>query len=149
HDYFKAIRRELLAGGYEAMLYDLLNFDLSKFNHRRPPKTAAGLAQKLLGMSSVQRWWFDKLNAGRLLSWHDRWRRHVSRTELHDDYVLVMQKAGVNRRNTEMELAKQLRDHLCPQVKTLRKTMDVRVDVGEDKPRFEKRLERCWVLPSL
>ena len=37
HEYFAAIQEELNAGGYEALLYDLLHEDLIGFNPRKLP----------------------------------------------------------------------------------------------------------------
>lgn len=148
HDYFTKIRKELNHGGYEAMLYDLQHYDLSKFDHRKPPQTEAALHQKVLGMTPTQRWWYDKLRSGQLLAWHDGWKTEVSRRELHDDYIIVLQKTGINRRGTETELAMALKD-LVPGLGTVRRHMNVKAGDGPHGPVFEKRLERCWVLHQL
>jgi hypothetical protein len=146
HDYFSTIRKELQAGGYEALLYDLLHYDLSKFDHRKPPQTEAALHQKMLGMTPVQKWWFDKLKSGQLLPWHADWKTEVSRRELHDDYINVLQKVGINRRGTETDLAMQLKE-LLPGVGSVRRMMQVRVGIqANGAPVLDKRNERCWVL---
>lgn len=147
-EYFKAIRHELNTGGYEAMLHDLLLYDLSTFNHRKPPKTAALLEQKVLGMSPVQRWWFDKLKSGRI-GWRDRWPAEIPKRELHDDYVRTMDKVGIHRKSTETELALFIQRYV-PAARAKRGMAKVRVDFdAKGQPVFETQNTRSWALPSL
>src|SRR5947209_4958826 len=56
HGYFAAIRKQLENGGYEAMLHDLLNYDLSNFNVRSVPKTEALQEQKHLSVPTPIAW---------------------------------------------------------------------------------------------
>jgi hypothetical protein len=137
HDYFKKIRHELVEGGFAALLYDLLHEDLSKFNHRKPPLTDAGLRQKILGMTPEQRWWFGKLVAGELLP-RQGWPRYVPKGGLHDNYIHTLEKAGVSRRAMEMELADRLTDWVPGW-----KGMPVK-----DRSSYRNG-ERCWDVPSL
>jgi hypothetical protein len=51
--YFKAIKDEMANGGREALFYELKNLDLSKFNKREIPQTAALAEQKALGRSGI------------------------------------------------------------------------------------------------
>jgi hypothetical protein len=62
--YFAPIRRETENGGIEAMLYDLLRVDLSRFNSWNVPKTAALREQQLLSASTITRWAVDTVNVG-------------------------------------------------------------------------------------
>jgi Family of unknown function (DUF5906)/Bifunctional DNA primase/polymerase, N-terminal len=61
HVYFGAILDELKMGGYEAMLYDLMHLDISKFNVRRVPETDALEIQKLHNLPTERLWWQDVL----------------------------------------------------------------------------------------
>jgi hypothetical protein len=135
HTYFARIVDELQHGGYEALLFDLLAYDLSSFDHRKPPQTDAGLQQKLLSMTAVQKWWTDKLVSGEILPGVD-WCAEVERTRLHDNYVAELQKSGVLRRGTATELGRALKA-LVPRLHTIRR-----------RSGYDNRA-RCWVLPNL
>ena len=63
HDWFAAIWREMEAGGYEAMLHDLLRHDLTGFNVRRVPVTEALQTQKIK-LPTSEAWWLDVLQRG-------------------------------------------------------------------------------------
>jgi len=62
--YFDAINSEMRNGGVEALMYTLVNFDLSHFNVRRCPVTEGLLLQKQLSLPSVAQWWYDILIEG-------------------------------------------------------------------------------------
>jgi hypothetical protein len=83
------------AGGYEAMLHDLLAMDLSGFEVRAVPVTE-GLQQqqKKLSLDTTQAWWVDCLERGYVFrsklgleehfaAWHER----VSTELLHSSYM--------------------------------------------------------------
>jgi len=53
-----------------ALLYYLKRKDISHFNVRARPKTAEHLAQKLLSLEGVDRWWYEVLMSGSLTG-HD------------------------------------------------------------------------------
>jgi hypothetical protein len=56
HKYFAAIDAELKAGGYEAMLHDLLHYGLSGFNVRSVPETEALQDQKTQSLATELAW---------------------------------------------------------------------------------------------
>lgn len=62
--YFAAIDEERRNGGAAALLHLLQSFDLSGFDVRNPPETAALQAQKLAGLRNVEAWWADVLTSG-------------------------------------------------------------------------------------
>lgn len=62
--YFAALRTEMENGGLAAMLYDLLNMDLSKFNVRTVPFTAGLKEQMLHSLPVEKRWWYEELLSG-------------------------------------------------------------------------------------
>lgn len=64
HAYFAAIQAQMDAGGYEAMLHDLLAWDLSKFNVRAVPQTEGLQRQKSLSLPIPEAWWKDCLERG-------------------------------------------------------------------------------------
>lgn len=115
HKWFEAIRREMRdEGGAEALLHDLLQWDLSGVNLRRPPQTAALLEQKILSMEPAVRWWFSKLSEGRLLQSDQKWPREVDSERLYEDYVERLAQMGVQRRASKAELGRLLK-HVLPE----------------------------------
>ncbi len=64
--YFGAIWKEQVNGGAGALLHFLQSFDLSGFDVRNPPETAALTRQKLEGLRNVEAWWHDRLSEGTL-----------------------------------------------------------------------------------
>jgi hypothetical protein len=64
HEYFAAIWDEMDYGGYEALLHDLMNHDLTNFNVRAVPATDALQTQKKLSLGTSESWWMDVLYRG-------------------------------------------------------------------------------------
>ena len=64
HAYFAAILDQLAAGGYGAMLHDLLTYDLTEFNVRDVPRTDGLSHQQKLSLSVPELWWKDCLERG-------------------------------------------------------------------------------------
>jgi Family of unknown function (DUF5906) len=62
--YFTAIHTQMLAGGYQAMLHDLLRRDLTDFNVRDVPNTEGLQEQKKLSLPTPEAWWMDVLHRG-------------------------------------------------------------------------------------
>lgn len=94
HSYFKAIHRDLLAGGRENLLHFLLNYNLEPYEVRKVPQTEALREQKLLSMSPEIHWFYDKLMEGRLLSTKMDWDPVVSKDLLYEDYTRDMRDQG-------------------------------------------------------
>jgi hypothetical protein len=69
HSYFAAIKSQMESGGLEAMLHDLQQRDISKFEVRRVPRTAALAEQQVQtahGRGDVSGWAYDFLSAGQI-----------------------------------------------------------------------------------
>ena len=62
--YFAAIQREMQEGGHEAMLYDLVNQDISGFDVTDVPYTEGMQEQKKLSLGTSEAWWSDVLHRG-------------------------------------------------------------------------------------
>jgi hypothetical protein len=129
--YFAAIKKEMDEGGSAAMLYDLLHEDLSTFDVRTFPKTAALLDQKMRSMSPVLKWWHDKLQRGALSN--DEWPESVSRGELATDCMTATRKQWTSQ-SLRNELVKVLPEGF-----------------PENAPRtsVSGRRERQWRFPAL
>ena len=98
HGYFAEMEAELAAGGREALLYDLMNFDLSGINLRTIPKTEALLEQKVRSLDPIETWLLDRLKAGAPTRKHDRWPDFVATDAFFDDYVDASEKIGIRRK---------------------------------------------------
>jgi hypothetical protein len=66
--YFAKLNRDLEEGGLENLLHYLLTLDITNFDHRAIPRTAALLEQIELGMAPLDRWLFSVLDEGILPS---------------------------------------------------------------------------------
>lgn len=64
HPYFKSIIDQMENGGREAMLYDLLRMDISAVDLRTFERTSGLFDQILSTMSTVEKFWFEKLKKG-------------------------------------------------------------------------------------
>jgi Family of unknown function (DUF5906) len=103
HAYFMAIDEEMENGGREALMYEMLHFDLSKTNIRDIPETLALLEQKLESLDAKHGWWVDFLNRG-VLPWGCSEPRCVATETLFDDYIAKARRRGVNRKALETSI---------------------------------------------
>lgn len=70
--FFTKLHRQLNNGGYAAMLWDLLNRDISKWRPRdMVPTTAAAIEQKVRSLPPISQWWFNILEEGQLPFQHE------------------------------------------------------------------------------
>jgi hypothetical protein len=91
--YFNDLNAQMETGGLAAMLHDLLRHDLSNYNVRVVPQTAALADQKRLSMDSLHRWWSTVLERG--FVWKSRygaklfmdWSEFTSTELLHRSYL--------------------------------------------------------------
>jgi hypothetical protein len=108
-DYFREMDEEMADGGYEALLHDLLAFDLSQVNLRQIPKTDALLEQKLRSLDSVDRWLFEVLERGTTTRLGDDWLDEVATATLVDDYLEQAERVGIKRKAEETLFAAKVR----------------------------------------
>lgn len=153
--YFGEMDRELNEGGREALLADLMEFDLSKVNLREVPKTTALLEQKLRSLDSVASWWFERLSDGNLTRRRTGWagsdsgRGYVAVDTLFDDYVHVAEKVGVRRKSEKTSFGMRMRklleiDHVS-MLQTTKRFVDVELS---DNTTVRRRVP-CYDMPSL
>jgi hypothetical protein len=124
-DYFKAIFHQMDHGGREAMLYDLLEMDLSGVDLRTIPRTGALLDQIIHTMSTAKKFWFERLRAGTLLDEHREWEAYVITEKLYDSYLKFSENCGERYRLIDRQFGKELR-RLCPDLKRGHRTIDSR-----------------------
>lgn len=64
--WFSPIYEQMENGGYAAMLYDLLQFDLGDWHPRRIPADSGLADQQVRSLSDLDAWWFELLESGTL-----------------------------------------------------------------------------------
>jgi hypothetical protein len=109
--YFAAIEEQLKGGGYEAMLWDLLHRDLTGFNIRDIPETAALVEQRRLTLSGPHAWLEQVLSRGFVweskLGLHDhfgRWHPKTSMDLLYRSYEAFIRSRSLERHPLSREL---------------------------------------------
>jgi len=145
HEYFSEMMEELNDGGREALLYDLLNFDLSTINVRLIPKTNALLEQKLRSLDSVESWWFERLQSGLTTRKGWEWRELIPVETLFRDYIAQAEMIGVRRKSEMTAFGIKIRK-LVPGLRKERGQPEAE-DI-ETAGSTERRV-RCYVLPPL
>lgn len=129
-EYFGLIAKELAAGGRQALLHFLLNYDLKGFEVRSVPKTKALQEQKLLSLTPEEEWWYRKLDSGAVVESHSGWKKRVLKHEVIADYIAYMKTLNVTRRSNETVLGKFLH-RMCPGLGTQQAMATFRVSAGE------------------
>lgn len=130
------------------MLADLLAHPVDRHALRHPLTTAAKREVMLQSLTSIQRWWYEKLLSGTLLHLMpdaegnlksvNGWPESVVKAALHEDYMLFLDKhrESRSRRSTETELGIFL-------AKYTPKREQRRLSGVGGSPQYS------WVLPSL
>ena len=124
-NYFKAIFHQMNHGGREAMLYDLLETDLSSVNLRTIPRTDALLDQIIHTMSPAHKFWFERLRAGTLLDEHREWEVYVITEKLYRAYLEFADDCGERYRLIDRQFGREIR-RLCPDMKRQHLTVDAK-----------------------
>ena len=122
--------------GLAALLHYLMNVDISSVNLRVIPKTTALLETKLLTMSTVDRFWYERLVDGCNVGGAGTWAKEVRCADMHHAFAQFAELSGDRRRAGETELGRALR-RLIPGLSDVRR-----------RPHGTKQ-ERNWVFPSL
>ncbi|SFM78280.1 Primase C terminal 2 (PriCT-2) [Nitrosomonas nitrosa] len=113
HAYWQALYSEIENGGVEAMVYDLLAMDLSKFNVREKPQTKELLEQKLQSLSLIPRWWYNCLVDGEIDFGDDAsWPDFIS-TQTIISLSIELSGKRVHRKPDAKDVANEMKK-LCP-----------------------------------
>jgi hypothetical protein len=108
--YFTAINRQMSEGGLAAMMHDLRERDISRFEVRRIPETEELAVQKLLSLDSLGKWWLAVLERGFVLrsrhgvAYFGQWHEVVSTELLRRSY----QQWCADNRQTHPQSREQL-----------------------------------------
>jgi hypothetical protein len=147
-EFFGACDKQLKNGGYEALLYLLLSWDLSKWNLQDVPGTEAKTEQKVLSLEPEMEWWFDKLQDGRIFSNHERWVDQVIQTELRADLINFLKTAPSYRHVSMQRVTRLLAKVMPPGYPRIRQLVR---NVGEIDTTGEALClkPRAFVIPTL
>jgi hypothetical protein len=146
--YFKKLAEFMDSGGLEELLYLLMKRDISKFNVRSVPNTAALQEQKLLSLTNEEEWWYNKLSEGRVLEQHEDWENEVVKDDLVNDYIEYAKKFGIARRGSSTSLGKFLKK-IIPLLAHKQKTTNVDRISGDGFSYSERVRKYHYCLPSL
>lgn len=138
HAYFKALQDQLDNGGYEALLYELLNEDLTAFNPREIPCTANSFDIKMRSTDSSLRYLYEVLKEGGFSIGKNTdegtvWQGQIPKDMVYEDYTAWCFASG------EKSITKPLFG------KALSKTITT---MKVARPNTGIRV-RCYVFPSL
>ena len=139
-EYFRQMDEELDQGGRQALLADLLAFDLSTVELRSIPRTDGLLEQKIRSLNSVESWWFGRLMAGSTTAKVDDWLPEIPKAWLADDYIATADRIGIKRKSADTELGIKLQK-LIPGLSAERKWTD-------ESPSSARRIWH-WIMPPL
>lgn len=135
--YFGKLAAHMEAGGLAALLWFLLNYDLSKFNVRDVPRTGALDRQKLLSLPPLLAWIYDRLYAGHLLEGDQDWKIECRRDAVVTAFAEHVRRSG-------------LRYVAVDAASVGRGLRAVFPDLGETNRRIGSgQRARSWIFPNL
>lgn len=100
HEYFKVIQNELENGGYEALLFDLLNEDITNFEPRRFPSNSNAFHIKMRSADSSYRYIFETLSEEGFKICNlapnevPAWQTSISKNDLYSNYAEWCRESG-------------------------------------------------------
>lgn len=112
--YFAGLERSLKGGGYESMLYELLNRDITRFDVQDIPHTDALAQQKALSLEPHDEWFLQCLRDGRVAG--EVWAEKEVTVQNHlvwEDYIQFCAQAPQHRLLSREQLGIYLL-RICP-----------------------------------
>ena len=120
-----------------AMMYDLVNLDLTGFNVRKRPITEEHLSQRLQSLGGFERYWYEVLQSGFLSSFKD-WAKpeFISSSSLIDKYKEYDKNAGRFNPIQQQQISSTLKI-ICPSAIPARKKILNSQERGYDLPNID------------
>ena len=117
-----------------AMMYDLINLDLTGFNIRKRPLTEEHLSQRLQSLSGFERYWYEVLQSG-MFDVYQEWDKpqFKSTQSLIDKYKEYDKNAGKYSPIQQQQISSSLKT-ICPSAATARKKVLNKQERGYDLP---------------
>jgi len=117
HPYFARIKKELVNGGYQALMAELLALDLTNFEPRTVPEhlKEVGWELKIRSGGSIVQWWFSVLYDGYL--WESEgyaeepecvWPEEEVKRKVYDHYVGYCTKLRIMHIESDCVVGKKL-----------------------------------------
>lgn len=144
--YFGALQAELNAGGYEALLYTLLNHDLSDYDVGTVPETQALLEQKILSMSPLEEWWLSMLQDGTMTE--EGWPRLIVKQNLRHLFTTYCRAYGIPARSND-NIFHEFVGRVLPGGANTVRASGRKVVIQADGTTAEIDRPRCYKLPAL
>jgi hypothetical protein len=119
-EYFVPIAQQMERGGLAAMIYEMLKRDISHFEVRNFPHTAALAVQKKHSLDSLQRWWIAVLERGFLYesrhgtSWFAEWHDFYTTELLWHSYTQWCDTARPFDRKSRVQLGVMMSELYVP-----------------------------------
>lgn len=133
HKYFKAIMDQMDNGGVEAMLHDLMELDISGVDLRKFEQTQGLFEQKLHSMTTIQKYWYERLIDGNLLPDNSRefgqygdytnysgWSGEVYTDDQYKDYLAFAERLHDRYPDCEQQFGLALQK-MCKEAKKVRR----------------------------
>lgn len=137
HAYFAALNAHMENGGLAALLHFLLNHDISGFNVRNVPNTAALDQQKLLSLPPLHAWLYARLYAGHLMQHDAEWIREQRREAVVEAFAEYAGRKGARYEHTDAAFIGRALRKVFPELGDAHR----REGAG--------RRARYWVFPTL
>jgi len=117
-----------------AMIYDLINLDLTEYNIRKRPLTEEHLSQRLQSLSGFERYWYEVLQSG-MFDGYQEWDKpqFKSTQSLIDKYKEYDKNAGKYNPIQQQQISSSLKT-ICPSAATARKKVFNKQERGYDLP---------------
>lgn len=117
-----------------AMMYDLMNMDLTGFNVRKRPLTDEHLSQRLQSLNGFERYWYEVLESGMFNSFQ-QWDQPVFVSTLHlIDYFSAHDKNASRYGSVQQKQIASALKLVCPTAKPARKKVHNIQERGYDLP---------------
>lgn len=146
--YFKDMLAQLDAGGRQALLHMLLTYDITDYEVRDVPETAALKEQKELSLGPEGDWWSNKLKDGVVFSEDAGWSEFARKDALINDYLEFTKRWNIQRRGSETSLGKFLAKAI-PGLDTVQKMATYNEVDAHGFSREVRKRAYFWVLPTL
>lgn len=153
HKYFAAFHQQMDNGGYEALMYDLLQEDLTGFLVEKKPDSPFGLDMKIKSADSVTRWLYEALQMGifqargygtfATYSSGDSWPKEEDKDKLYGAYILYCGQMRDHHPEERSNMFKIFNRLLGDAVK------EVRPNAKPLLPQWESRRVRVFRFSSL
>jgi len=136
-NYFMAISHQMKNGGREAMLYELQHWNYRNVNLRTSPRTEALFEQICNSMSTVQEFWYERLQSGTILEQHNIWENQVSFPDLYAEYLKFANRLNKRHILSNTQFGKQLRE-LCKNILSTKTNRNGKRALGKKFPELNE-----------